>query len=359
LDTIREVGCLFQRFGKGEIAILDPRDVGDVAAKILSAEDISAYQNKAFSLTGPSAISCQRAAEIFATVLHREVKYVDLTEEQALQGMLATGTSEILAKGLITLSNLARAGVLAQSTTTVPDLLYRKAYPLEQSLRHAIQTEQDIVIRRIGIIGSGDVARNLGAALAKHGISIVIGSRDPNKKPELQEWVKKTGQRITTSDKAATFGEVVILATDWSGTENAIKLAGPEHFAGKIVLDLTNPLDHTAKPPKLSVSGNSSAGELIQKWLPNSHVVKVWNIVASTTMVDPDINGQKPDMWICGNDAKSKKIVTDLLHRVGWETVYDLGSITSSRYLEALAMVFIQTCFQTNYWTGGFKMLKK
>jgi predicted dinucleotide-binding enzyme len=212
---------------------------------------------------------------------------------------------------------------------------------------------------KIGILGTGDVGRALGTGFVKHGHEVKIGSREAgNEKAEA--WRQQAGDKASTGTfaEAASFGEIVVLATLWTGTENALRLAGHENLAGKTVIDTTNPLDFSTGAPRLAVGFDTSAGEQIQAWVPGAHVVKAFNMVGNAHMVDPQFPGGPPDMIIAGNDAGAKQAVTDILKDFGWGVV-DLGGIESSRYLEPLAMVWILHYFQTKNGNHAFKLLHK
>ena len=217
---------------------------------------------------------------------------------------------------------------------------------------------------RIGILGSGDVGRRLGDGLIELGHSIKIGSRDPNKK-DIVQWVSnhagEEGKGLSgTFAEAASFAELIVLATLWDGTPNAIKMADPKDFDGKVVVDITNPLDFSkGMPPRLAVGHSDSGGETIQRMLSESKVVKAFNIVGNPHMVHPNFPGGPPTMFICGNDEESKKIVTDkILTPFGWETV-DIGGIEGSRLLEPLAMLWMIYYFRTSTGNHAFKLLRK
>src|SRR4051794_17180298 len=108
---------------------------------------------------------------------------------------------------------------------------------------------------KIGVLGTGDVGRVLGAGFAELGHDVKIGSRDP-KSEKVTAWVEKTGARASagTFAEAAAFADVLILATNWNGTENALSLAGADNLAGKPLIDATNPLVFTGKgPPSLAL----------------------------------------------------------------------------------------------------------
>jgi predicted dinucleotide-binding enzyme len=210
-----------------------------------------------------------------------------------------------------------------------------------------------------GIIGSGAVGQRLAADLAKLGHSVSIGTRDASKLAEFS--VLNPNVKIESNAQAAVFGEIILLATNWGGTQNAISLADPANLAGKVVVDITNALDFSSGKPALALGWNTSAGELVQSWLPNSHVVKALNIVTAFAMLNPKtFIGGDPDMFIAGNDPTAKKTVSSFLESVGWGVV-DLGDINMSRYIEPLAMIWIQHGFNSGWKTThhGFKMINK
>ena len=146
-----------------------------------------------------------------------------------------------------------------------------------------------------------------------------------------------------TFAEAASFGEMIVIATSWDGTSNAIKMADPKNFAGKVVIDVTNPLDFSkGMPPRLAVGHTDSADEIVQRLLSESKVVKAFNIVGNPHMVHPNFpQGGPPTMFICGNDENAKKTITDsILTPFGWQTI-DIGGIEESRLLEPLALLWI------------------
>jgi predicted dinucleotide-binding enzyme len=211
----------------------------------------------------------------------------------------------------------------------------------------------------IGIIGSGNVGQQLAKDLAAHGHNVTIGTREPSKLEDFAQQLPSV--KVGSNADAAQAGELVLLATNWHGTQHALELAGASNLAGKVVVDITNPLDFSSGKPALALGWNTSAGEQVQGWLPESHVVKALNIVTAAAMLNPrEFIGFEPDMFIAGNDAGAKGTVSTWLERVGWGIV-DLGDITQSRLLEPLAMIWIQHGFNSG-WTKvhhGFKLLNK
>ena len=213
---------------------------------------------------------------------------------------------------------------------------------------------------KIGVLGSGDVGRVLGGGLAALGHDVKLGSRDP-KSEKVTAWVEKTGARASagTFAETAAFGEVLILATLWSGTESALSLAGADNLAGKPLIDATNPLVFSGKgPPTLELGHTDSGGEQVQRWAPKANVVKCFNIVGNPHMVNPTFPKGAPDMFICGDDETAKRTVSALCAELGWPTI-DMGSIEASRLIEPLALMWIQLYFRTGNGGHAFSLLRK
>ncbi|HXO40725.1 MAG TPA: NAD(P)-binding domain-containing protein [Thermoanaerobaculia bacterium] len=213
---------------------------------------------------------------------------------------------------------------------------------------------------RIGILGTGDVGRSLGSGFCAEGHEVCMGSRDPGSE-KVQQWVAANGPRASagTFAEAAEHAEVAVLATLWAGTENAIRLAGPERLAGKVVIDAVNPV--VFKPnalPELGIGHTDSAGEQAQRWLPAARVVKAFNIVGSAHMVHPQFPDGPPDMFICGNDAEAKRVVTELCTELGWPAI-DIGGIEGARLLEPLCLLWVGYAIRTGSGNHAFKLLRR
>ncbi len=212
---------------------------------------------------------------------------------------------------------------------------------------------------KIGILGSGEVGQALGLGFATLGHDVKLGTREPGSE-KLRAWLAKAGPRASTGTFAETagFAEVALLATSWSGTESALRLAGPERLAGKVVVDVTNPLDFTGGKPRMALGFSDSAGEQVQRWLPGARVVKAFNIVGNAHMFRPQFPAGPPDMFIAGDDEAAKRTVTGILADFGWPVV-DLGGLESARLLEPLAMTWITYAMRTGTWNHAFKLLRK
>jgi hypothetical protein len=162
-----------------------------------------------------------------------------------------------------------------------------------------------------------------------------------------------------TFAEAASFGEVIIIATLGSGTESAVRLAGIENFDGKVVIDTTNPLVFEEnKLPGLSVGHTDSGGEQLQRLLPKARVVKAYNTVGAPHMVSPSFPGGPPDMFICGDDADAKRVVTEINTAFGWSTI-DVGGIDGARLLEPMCILWVVHGIRSGSWNHAFKLLKK
>lgn len=213
---------------------------------------------------------------------------------------------------------------------------------------------------RIGVLGTGDVGRTLANGLLKLGHEVKMGSREAGNK-KAAAWVSEAGGRASagTFAEAAQFGELVVLATLWSGTENALHLAGAKNLAGKVLIDATNPISFTpGAPPSLALGHTDSAGEQVQRWASQARVVKAFNIVGHAHMVNPKFPCGPPDMFICGNDSTAKNAVTEILTAFGWNTI-DIGGIEGARLLEPLCVLWVLYGVRTNTWNHAFKLLRQ
>lgn len=210
---------------------------------------------------------------------------------------------------------------------------------------------------QIGILGSGTVGQSLALGFAREGHTVKIGTRDPHK-PELKTWLAQAPAGVSAGmfGDAALFAELALLCTSWSGTENAIWLADPKLLAGKIVIDVTNPLMTSAAGPALALGYTDSGGEQVQRWLPGARVVKCFNTVNAGLMYRPQLAGGPPTMPLCGDDNAARSVVAEIVQTFGWEPL-DLGRLDAARLLEPIAMAWIRYGFMHNHWTHAWKLL--
>jgi len=210
--------------------------------------------------------------------------------------------------------------------------------------------------KRVGILGSGDVGKQLGRGFAKHGFDVKLGSRDPAK---LDAWRKETQGKASTGTfaQAATHGDIVILALNGAAVESAIDLAGTKNFSGKLVIDATNPLDFShGMPPGLLFGTTDSMGERVQRKFPEAKVVKCFNTVPNEVMFRPKF--EDANMLICGNDSDAKKEVTQILKEFGWAGSIDLGGIDNAKWLEALVPLWVRAALATGNYSSMFKFVQ-
>ena len=201
---------------------------------------------------------------------------------------------------------------------------------------------------KIGILGTGVVGNTLGTALIAKGHEVKMGSRDATNE-KAAGWTKVNGKNATqgTFEDAAIFGDIIFNCTKGEHSLEAITLAGEQNIAGKILVDVGNPLDFSkGMPPTLSLVNDTSLGETIQAAFPQTHVVKTLNTLTCTLMVDANklANGDH-NIFLCGNDESAKQKVKEFLHdNFNWkiENIIDLGDITNSRGTEQLLPIWIR-----------------
>jgi predicted dinucleotide-binding enzyme len=190
---------------------------------------------------------------------------------------------------------------------------------------------------RIGILGTGTVGKTLGTKLAELGHEVRMGSRTAGGE-KAKAWVKEAGGKSSegTFADAAMHGEMLFNCTSGMVSLAALSAAGARNLNGKILVDVSNPLDFSkGMPPTLSVCNTDSLGEQIQRAYPLAKVVKSLNTVTAALMVEPSLVPGVHTMFVSGNDAQAKAEVINLLETgFGWEEVMDLGDITGARAQE-------------------------
>jgi predicted dinucleotide-binding enzyme len=210
---------------------------------------------------------------------------------------------------------------------------------------------------KIGVLGSGDVAKVLGSGFLKHGHAVMLGTRSPSK---LADWAKQNpGGSAGGFAETARFAELVVLAVKGTVALEALRDAGAANLAGKPVLDATNPIADA--PPvngvvKFFTNLDESLMERLQRAFPEARFVKAFNSVGNAFMINPQFKGGKPTMFICGNDEAAKQTVRGILDQFGWETA-DMGKAEAARAIEPLCMLWLIPGFLRNEWSHAFKLL--
>jgi predicted dinucleotide-binding enzyme len=211
---------------------------------------------------------------------------------------------------------------------------------------------------KIGVLGSGSVAKTLAGGFLKHGHEVTIGSGSPEK---LADWKKENPKGSTGAfADAAKFGELLVLAVKGSAAGDVLRKAGVENLKGRTVIDANNPIADA--PPENGVlrfftTLDSSLMEQLQRDFHGARFVKAFNSVGAPQMVNPQFAGGKPTMFICGNDEAAKKSVSAILDQFGWE-VADMGGAEAARAIEPLCMLWCIPGFTRNEWTHAFKLLR-
>jgi 8-hydroxy-5-deazaflavin:NADPH oxidoreductase len=239
------------------------------------------------------------------------------------------------------------------------DKKYVLILPPRKILVSILFTSREFImnISTVAVLGTGQVAIALAKGLIARGHRVIFGTRDVNGKTALDALAAVPGSRAAPYFEAAKDSDAALLATSWSGTENALKLAGADNLAGKLVIDVTNPLDFSTGKPLLVLGFPNSAGAQIQTWLPKALVVKAFNIITATRMVEPKFDDGAPDMFIAGNDAAAKAQAAELIKSFGWRSAIDMGDIDKAYLLEAMAMIWIEYGVSHNHWAHGFSLL--
>ncbi|MFN2636616.1 MAG: NADPH-dependent F420 reductase [Gemmatimonadaceae bacterium] len=203
---------------------------------------------------------------------------------------------------------------------------------------------------KIGILGTGIVGKTLGTKLVQLGHDVRMGSRTAGNE-KAKAWVKEAGGKASegTFADAAAHGEVVFNCTSGMAALDALKAAGSRNLDGKILIDVSNPLDFSkGMPPSLSVSNTDSLGEQIQRAYPSVKVVKALNTVNAGVMIEPSRAPGQHTAFMCGNDASAKAKVRDILESFGWEDVLDLGDITGARGQEMILPLWLRIFMTLN-----------
>ncbi|HEX3627490.1 MAG TPA: NADPH-dependent F420 reductase [Verrucomicrobiae bacterium] len=212
---------------------------------------------------------------------------------------------------------------------------------------------------KIAIIGAGSVGGALGTAWTGKGHQIVFGVRHVNDE-KVKKLISDNKGKVTAASipEAVAQCDVVVLATPWQGTQEALKSAGS--LDGKVLIDAVNPVEISPAflEKGLLVGHTTSAGEQIAQWAKGAKVVKAFNTIGAMHFGNPKFGGQSANMFICGDDADAKKTVKQLSDELGFETV-DAGPMNTARLLEPLAMLWMNLAFTANIGPNfGFKMIR-
>ena len=196
---------------------------------------------------------------------------------------------------------------------------------------------------RFGVLGTGMVGLAISNRLAELRHEVMIGTRDPSKSTDKLKSLQETVQ-VGTFAEAAAFGEILFNATGGGVSIEALQMAGESNLNGKVLADISNPLDFSkGMPPSLFVSNTDSLGEQIQRTFPDVKVVKTLNTVTAAIMVNPQsVAVGEHDMFVCGNDADAKDQTVKVLKEFGWSHIIDLGDLSAARGMEMYLPIWLR-----------------
>jgi len=198
---------------------------------------------------------------------------------------------------------------------------------------------------KIGILGTGTVGQTLGTKLVELGHEVKMGARSATNE-KAAAWAKAAGAGASqgTFADAAAFGGLCFNCTNGAAALDAVAAAGAANLRGKVLVDVSNPLDFSKGfPPSLFTGPNESLAERIQAAVPDAKVVKSLNTVAANVMVSPgSVAGGEHDVFVAGNDADAKRAVTEILRSFGWKHVVDLGDVSAARATETYLLLWLR-----------------
>jgi NADPH-dependent F420 reductase len=213
---------------------------------------------------------------------------------------------------------------------------------------------------KIAVIGAGNVGGTLGKRWARAGQEVTFGARDPAA-AKVAALVRECGPsaRAASVPEAVRQAAVVALTVPWENAREALAAAGD--LRGRILIDATNPVPLTPEGLRqgLVIGHTTSGGEEIARWAQGARVVKAFNTTGWQNMANPLYGSEGLSMLLCGDDAEAKKVVADLARQLGFAPV-DVGPLRSARYLEAMAMLWIEMAILQGFGTNfGFRVVKR
>lgn len=223
----------------------------------------------------------------------------------------------------------------------------------------------------IAVLGTGMVGQAIAGRLHALGHAVVVGTRDPAStlartepdgmgNPPFSAWhAAHEGVALATFADAAAGAELVVNATSGDVSLDVLGLAGAENLAGKVLVDIANPLDFSAGfPPTLSVKDTDSLGEQIQRAFPETKVVKTLNTLTAPLMVDPKLLGESSSIFVSGDHPQAKATVVSLLESFGHDDVIDLGPLETARGTEMLLPIWLRLMGALGTGAFNFKIVR-
>ena len=201
----------------------------------------------------------------------------------------------------------------------------------------------------IAVLGTGMVGRAIAGRLLEVGHDVVMGTRDPDatrgRDDDTSAWLADHADvELASFSEVGGDAEVVINASNGLAALDILAQVGSAALAGKVLVDISNPLDFSGGfPPTLAVKDTDSLGEQIQRAYPDTFVVKTLNTMNASVMADPGRLGEPSTVFVSGDDADAKAVVTELLESLGHTDVLDLGGLETARGAEMYVALWIRT----------------
>ena len=213
---------------------------------------------------------------------------------------------------------------------------------------------------KIGILGTGRVGQTLGGKFSSGGHQVFMGSRTSGNETARAWAAGNPSAESGTFREAASFGEIIFHCVKGEVSLEVLEKTGRKNLDGKILVDVTNPLDLSrGMPPSLLICNTESLGERIQEMLPETRVIKAFNTMNAEVMVNPGLLPGDHDLFICGNDAATKSWFADFLaEEIGWKSILDLGDIKSPRGMEMILPIWINLYMKFQSGRFNFRVVR-
>jgi predicted dinucleotide-binding enzyme len=203
---------------------------------------------------------------------------------------------------------------------------------------------------RIAIVGTGNIGGALARLWTKAGHQVSVATREGSTPKEILPGVS-SGPAEVVASKA----DIILLAVPWAAAKDALASCGD--LDGKMVIDCINPVLATLEG--LEFGGTTSASEELQKFAPRTMVVKAFNTIGAPLLGNATFGGLQADGYFCGDDSAAKLAVEPLIAAAGLRP-FDAGPLRNSRYLEAMAMLWIDLALKRGRGpTFGFRTLER
>jgi 8-hydroxy-5-deazaflavin:NADPH oxidoreductase len=224
----------------------------------------------------------------------------------------------------------------------------------------------------IAVLGTGMVGQAIAGRLHELGHDVVVGTRDPEAtlartepdgmgNPPFRVWhAAHSGVALATFADAAAGADLVVNATYGAAALAVLGFAGADNLAGKVLVDVSNPLDFShGLPPTLFVKDTDSLGEQIQRAFPATKVVKALNTLTASLMVDPKSLGESSTVFVSGDDPQARATVRSLLEGFGHDDIIDLGPLETARGTEMLLPVWLRLMGALGTGIFNFKVVRR